>query len=54
MTRVSVTTTIKPPTKAVRLFDSIAGWELVVVGDLKTPPDYRLERRRYIVPEEQE
>ena len=54
MTRVIVTTTINPPTKAVRLFDSMPGWQLVVVGDLKTPGDYRLEAGRYIGPEEQE
>ncbi len=54
MTNVIVTTTINPPTKAVRLFDAMPDWELVVVGDRKTPPDYSLERGRYIGPDEQE
>lgn len=32
-----VLTTINAPTKATRLFAERAGWQLVVVGDLKTP-----------------
>ncbi len=52
--RVIVTTTINPPTEAVRLFDSLPGWHLVVVGDLKTPDDYSLEKGTYVSPGEQE
>jgi hypothetical protein len=51
--RCIVTTTINPPTEAVRRFDSMPGWDLLVVGDLKTPPDYPLERGRYLSPAEQ-
>ena len=29
-------------------------WELVVIGDKKTPGDYRLDRGIYVTPEEQE
>lgn len=36
MKKVIVTTTINPPTKAIRLFEAMTDWELVVVGDLKT------------------
>jgi hypothetical protein len=54
MSRFIVTTTINAPTEAVRRFDQMAGWELLVVGDLRTPPDYRLERGRYVSPAEQE
>ncbi len=54
MTQVIVTTTINPPTKAVKLFDSLPRWELVVVGDRKTPDDYRLERGTYVGVAEQE
>src|SRR5438132_11167875 len=53
MTKVIVTTTINPPTKAVRLFDSLPDWYLVVVGDLKTPADYRLENGTYLSPDDQ-
>jgi len=53
MRKVIVTTTINPPTDAIRRFDSIEGWELVVIGDLKTPKDYKLERGIYVSPEEQ-
>ena len=52
--RVIVTTTINPPTKAVQLFDSLPGWHLIVVGDLKTPPDYSLDNGTYLSPAAQE
>lgn len=32
-----VTTTINPPTKALRRFAEMDGWTLIVVGDLRTP-----------------
>jgi hypothetical protein len=54
VTGVIVTTTINPPTEAVRRFDVMEGWHLVVVGDRKTPPDYRLERGTYLSPADQE
>jgi hypothetical protein len=54
MKKVIVTTTINPPTKAIAAFQAMEGWELVVVGDKKTPADYRLERGTYVSPEEQE
>jgi hypothetical protein len=54
MKKVIVTTTINPPTKAVKLFQAMEGWDLVVIGDLKTPADYRLERGVYVPPAEQE
>lgn len=54
MKQVIVTTTINPPTKAVRLFDALPDWDLVVIGDLKTPKDYHLERGVYMSPEQQE
>ena len=54
MTRIIVTTTINPPTKAVKLFDAMPDWHLIVVGDLKTPEDYRLDHGTYLSPEDQE
>jgi hypothetical protein len=49
-----VTTTINPVTKAVDLFQNMSDWELVVIGDLKTPKDYKLRRGTYVTPEDQE
>ena len=54
MKRVIVTTTINPPTEAVHLFDAMPDWDLIVIGDLKTPKDYRLERGAYYGPQAQE
>ena len=52
--KVIVTTTIYPPTKAIKLFDEMKDWRLVVVGDRKTPQDYRLDRGTYVSPRDQE
>lgn len=54
MKKFIVTTTINPVTKAVDLFQNMSDWELVVIGDLKTPVDYKLCRGTYVTPEEQE
>jgi hypothetical protein len=54
MKKVIVTTTINPPTKAVKLFQAMTDWDLVVIGDLKTPKDYHLERGVYMDPSSQE
>jgi len=54
MKKVIVTTTINPPTEAVELFQAMKDWELVVIGDKKTPKDYHLTRGVYVTPEEQE
>jgi hypothetical protein len=54
MKKVIVTTTINPVTEAVRAFQAMTDWELIVIGDKKTPANYHLERGRYVTPEEQE
>lgn len=54
MKKVIVTTSINPPTEAVEKFDAMADWALVVIGDRKTPVDYRLKRGIYVSPQEQE
>ena len=54
MKKVIVTTTINNPTKAIDLFESMEDWELVVIGDKKTPNNYKLRNGLYIPPEEQE
>lgn len=48
-----VCTTINSPTKAIERFDNLAGWELVVVGDQKTPHNYQLENGVYLSPNDQ-
>ena len=52
--RVIVTTTINSPTEALRKFDEMKGWTLVVVGDLRTPQDFQLKNGVYVSPAEQE
>ena len=54
MKKVIVTTTINPPTEAVEAFQAMRDWDLVVIGDKKTPRDYHLSRGVYVTPEEQE
>ncbi len=54
MKKVIVTTTINKPTKAIELFEKMTDWELVVIGDKKTPNDYKLSRGHYVTPELQE
>jgi len=54
MKKVIVTTTINPPTKAIRLFEEMEDWDLVVIADRKTPEDYTLRRGILVTPEMQE
>jgi len=54
MKKVIVTTTINPPTEAIERFQSMKDWDLVVIGDKKTPKNYPLSRGIYVTPEEQE
>ena len=50
MKSVIVTTTINPPTEAIRKFEALRDWDLIVIGDLNTPKDYRLWRGIYLDP----
>ena len=54
MKKVIVSTTINPPTEAIEAFQAMRDWELVVIGDKKTPRDYRLSRGIYVTAEETE
>ena len=54
MKKVIVTTTIHSPTEAIEKFDAIKDWTLIVVGDLKTPKDYKLRNGIYVSPSDQE
>ncbi len=54
MKKIIVTTTIQPPTKATKLFASKKDWELIVVGDTKTPHDqYEALDCIYLHPDDQ-
>jgi hypothetical protein len=54
MRKVIVTTTVNPPTEAIRKFEALPDWDLIVIGDQKTPKDYDLKRGIYVAPEMQE
>lgn len=49
-----VITSIFAPSKAVKRFSKIPGWQLIVVGDRKTPQDWKLDNVIYLGPEAQE
>lgn len=51
--KIIITTTINPPTEALRQYATMEDWHLVVVGDLKTPP-FDLDDITYLSPSEQE
>jgi hypothetical protein len=54
MKKAIVTTTINAPTKAIERFQTMPDWELIVVGDRKTPEPYRLTRGIYMSYSDQE
>ncbi len=56
MKKVICTTTIHPVTEAIRKFEAMPDWDLVIAGDLKTPADYasHLTRGIYLSPAWQE
>ena len=54
MKKIIVTTSIYEPTLATKKFSEMEGWELVVVGDTKTPHEsYRKINCTYLHPEDQ-
>lgn len=54
MKKFIVSTTINPPTDAIRAFDAMPDWTLIVVTDLKTPKDYKLANGIVMSPRDQE
>ncbi len=54
MKKFIISTTINPPTKAIRKFDNLKDWTLIVAGDLKTPKNYKLKNGIYLNPKDQE
>lgn len=53
MNKFLVLTTTNSPTKAVRNYAMLKGWEIVVVGDKKTPKDWRVRNVTYLSPDDQ-
>jgi len=51
---IIVSTTINHPTEAIRKFDNLKNWTLVVVGDKKTPKNFKLNNGIYLSPKDQE
>ncbi len=54
MSKFIVVTTINPPTRALNKYTKIKGWQLVSVGDTKTPKDWRLQNTVYLNPKDQD
>ena len=54
MKKYIVTTTINEPTEAIKKFDNLKDWNLIVAGDLKTPKNYKLKNGTYLSPKDQE
>ena len=54
MKKYIVSTTINAPTKAIKKFDNLKDWNLIVSGDLKTPSNYKLKNGIYLNPKDQE
>jgi len=54
MKKVIITTTIRYPTEALKKFSKLDEWQLIVIGDLKTPEDFNLENALYVSPKMQE
>lgn len=50
MRKFIVITTIQDPTEAVRAFARLKHWQLVVVGDKKTPAGWQCEKAVYLPP----
>jgi len=49
-----VCTSINPLTLALEKYDSLSDWTLIVVGDQKTPINYKLVNGIYLSPTDQE
>ena len=49
-----ISTSINPPTEAILKFDNLKNWTLIVIGDKKTPKNYKLKNGIYLSPKDQE
>ena len=48
MKKIIVTTSINKPTLAINKFDNMHDWQLIVVGDKKTPKNYKLKNGLFL------
>jgi hypothetical protein len=53
LSKYIIITSINYPTKGVKLIAKIPHWQLVVVGDKKTPEDWQLDNVKYLSVDEQ-
>ena len=53
MNKFIITTTINKPTIAIKKYDNLKEWKLIVAGDLKTPTNYKLNKGIYLKPKDQ-
>ena len=53
MKKFIVCTSINPPTQAIKKFDNFKDWTLIVVGDLKTPKNYKFKNGIFLNKREQ-
>ena len=53
MRKFIIITSIFPPTEAVKKFAKISEWQLIVVGDKKTPLNWKLKNVIYLSPDKQ-
>lgn len=54
MDQVIIITSINPPREEIKRFSKIKNWQLLVVGDLKTPKDWESKNTIYMSPKLQE
>lgn len=54
MKKIIVTTSINHPTKAIRKFDKMKDWFLIVVTDKKTPINFKINNGLVLTPNDQE
>lgn len=53
MKKIIVTTSINHPTKAIRKFDKMKDWLLIVVTDKKTPKNFKINNGLILTPNDQ-
>ena len=54
MKKFIICTSINKPTLAIKKFDALKDWKLIVIGDKKTPKNYKLKNGIYLSPRKQE
>ncbi len=52
--KIIISTSINKPTEAIKKFDCLKDWTLIVIGDKKTPNNFQLKNGLYVPPKHQE